>query len=66
MKEGWEYKKLGEVADIVCGHDYKSVIAPNGQYPIYGTGGIMGYATQYRCPSNSVVIGRKGNINKPL
>lgn len=66
MKEGWTYKKLGEIANIICGQDYKSVADPNGDYPIYGTGGVMGYASQYRCPSNSVIIGRKGNINNPI
>ena len=66
MKEGWEIKKLGEVCDIICGQDYKSVKDDNGKYPIYGTGGIMGYASQYRCPANSVIIGRKGNINNPI
>ena len=59
-------KKLGEVCDIICGQDYKSVKDDNGKYPIYGTGGIMGYASQYRCPANSVIIGRKGSINNPL
>ena len=66
MKEGWEIKKLGEICDIICGQDYKSVKDDNGKYPIYGTGGIMGYASQYRCPANSVIIGRKGNINNPI
>ena len=66
MKEGWEIKKLGEVCDIICGQDYKSVKDDNGKYPIYGTGGIMGYASQYRCPANCVIIGRKGNINNPI
>ena len=66
MKHGWEIKKLGEVCDIICGQDYKSVKDDNGKYPIYGTGGIMGYASQYRCPANSVIIGRKGSINNPL
>ena len=41
MKQGWEIKKLGEVCDIICGQDYKSVKDDNGKYPIYGTGGIM-------------------------
>ena len=63
---GWEVKKLGDVCQIICGQDYKSVKDDNGKYPIYGTGGIMGYASQYRCPANSVIIGRKGNINNPL
>ena len=65
-KQDWTYKKLGEVCDIICGQDYKKVQSPNGQYPIYGTGGIMGFANQYRCPANSVIIGRKGSINNPL
>ena len=66
MKQGWEIKKLGEVCDIICGQDYKLVKDDNGKYPIYGTGGIMGYASQYRCPAKSVIIGRKGNINNPI
>ena len=65
-KHGWTYKKLGEVCDIICGQDYKKVESPNGRYPIYGTGGIMGFANQFRCPAYSVIIGRKGSINNPL
>ena len=66
MREGWTYKKLGEVCDIICGQDYKKVESPDGKYPIYGTGGIMGFANQFRCPAYSVIIGRKGSINNPL
>ena len=65
-KHGWTYKKLGEVCDIICGQDYKKVASPEGKYPIYGTGGIMGYATEYRCPACSVIVGRKGSINNPI
>lgn len=60
------YKSIGEICDIVCGQDYKSVQDVNGVYPIYGTGGIMGYASEFRCPANSVIVGRKGNINNPI
>ena len=66
MREGWTYKKLGEICEIICGQDYKKVESPNGKYPIYGTGGIMGYANQFRCPANSVIVGRKGSINNPI
>lgn len=66
MKKDWTYKKLGEVCEIVCGQDYKSIQEDNGLFPIYGTGGVMGRASQYRCPANSIIIGRKGNINNPL
>lgn len=64
--KGWDIKKLGDVCDIICGQDYKSVKDDNGKYPIYGTGGIMGYASEYRCPAETVIIGRKGNINNPI
>lgn len=66
MKEKWKYKKLGEVCEIICGQDYKSIQDDNGMFPIYGTGGVMGRASQYRCPAYSIIIGRKGNINNPL
>ena len=26
----------------------------------------MGYASEYRCPAETVIIGRKGNINNPI
>ena len=66
MKKGWTYRKLGDVCDIICGQDYKAVQDDKGPFPIYGTGGIMGYASQSRCPAYSVIIGRKGSINNPL
>ena len=65
-EKGWEVKTIGDTCNITCGQDYKSVKDDNGQYPIYGTGGIMGWANQYRCPKHSVIIGRKGNINNPI
>jgi type I restriction enzyme S subunit len=67
MKEGWEYKKLGEVADVIHGKNQKEVLSVNGTYPIYGSGGnIMGYATDYLCEAGTTILGRKGSINNPL
>lgn len=66
MKEGWEYKRWADVLTIINGKNQKAVESPNGQYPIYGSGGIMGYALDWLCSENCVIIGRKGNINKPL
>jgi type I restriction enzyme S subunit len=65
-EKGWAISTIGETCTITCGQDYKSVEDANGAYPIYGTGGIMGKAKQYRCPKESVIIGRKGNINSPI
>ena len=62
----WEVKTISDTCSITCGQDYKAVEDEKGKYPIYGTGGIMGYASKFRCPAKSVIIGRKGNINNPI
>ena len=62
----WEVKKWEDVLTIINGKNQKAVENPDGEYVICGSGGIMGRATQYLCPENSVIIGRKGNINKPI
>lgn len=62
----WEVKKWEDVLTIINGKNQRAVENPDGEYVICGSGGIMGRATQYLCPENSVIIGRKGNINKPI
>ncbi|MBQ3290678.1 MAG: restriction endonuclease subunit S [Kiritimatiellae bacterium] len=57
---------LGDVCEVRAGANYKDVEDPNGRYPIYGTGGIMGRASQYRCPAHSVIVGRKGTLDNPF
>ena len=57
---------FADVLDIKNGRNQKEVENPNGAYPIYGSGGVMGRANDYICPANTVVIGRKGSINKPV
>ena len=55
-----------DVLEIKNGKNQRAVEDPNGTYPIYGSGGIMGYANNFICQANTVIIGRKGNINKPI
>lgn len=64
--KGWEMKTFREVLTIKNGKSQKDVENANGIYPIYGSAGeIMGYANDFICNENSVIIGRKGNINSP-
>lgn len=58
--------RFSEVLTIVNGRNQKQVVCDDGKYPIYGSGGIMGYANDYICKAETVVIGRKGSINKPI
>lgn len=66
LPDGWELLEWKNVVNIKNGKDYKSVLNPNGLYPIYGSGGIINYADEYLCKENSIIIGRKGTINNPL
>lgn len=59
-------KVFGDILEIKNGKNQKMVENPNGQYPIYGSGGLMGRADDYLCKANTVVIGRKGSINNPI
>lgn len=66
-KKNWKVKKWEDVVEIINGRVQKDVIDAKGKYPIYGSGGnIMGYAREYLAPENSIIIGRKGTINRPV
>uniref|UniRef100_UPI0039F508FE restriction endonuclease subunit S n=1 Tax=Faecalitalea cylindroides TaxID=39483 RepID=UPI0039F508FE len=61
-----KFKKysLSELATIKYGKNQKKVLSQDGTVPIYGTGGLMGYATEALYSNPSVLIGRKGTIGK--
>ena len=57
---------FNDVLEIKNGKNQKAVENPDGMYPIYGSGGIMGHADDYICDAHTVIIGRKGSINNPI
>lgn len=61
-----KYKRytLAELATIKYGKSQKKVFSEDRGFPIYGTGGFMGYATDFLYDKPSVLIGRKGTIGK--
>ena len=66
-KDKYPLKKWKDVAIIKHGKDYKKNIASDGGYPVYGSGGFMGvYADKNLANENSIIIGRKGTIDKPI
>jgi len=56
--------RLGDLVQIKYGKNQKDVISEEGTIPILGTGGIIGYATEALYDKPSVLIGRKGTIEK--
>lgn len=63
---GMKFKRysLSQLVTIKYGKNQKKVLSDEGKFPIYGTGGLMGYATEYLYDKPSVLIGRKGTIGK--
>lgn len=55
-----------DVLVIKNGRNQKAVECSEGPYPICGSGGVMSRASSYITSANSVIIGRKGNINTPI
>ena len=64
IPEDWEVKPIGECLSIGNGCDYKD--KPFGNIPVYGTGGVITYINDYLYDGQTICIGRKGTINKPL
>lgn len=60
----WEEKLLSELLTIGSGRDYKHL--SDGKVPVYGTGGYMLSVDDYLYDGESVCIGRKGTIDKPM
>ena len=60
-KLSWE-----ECLTIINGKKYDDDYQESGTYPICGSGGIMGYGERMLCPKDTVILGRKGNINSPI
>jgi len=61
----WEKKKIKDLVEIKYGKDQKQISCENGKYPILGTGGEMGRTNDFLIDKPSVLIGRKGTIDKP-
>ena len=60
----WEGKPISKLLTIGSGKDYKHL--SKGDIPVYGTGGYMLSVDDYLYDGESVCIGRKGTIDKPM
>lgn len=65
VPDGWEVKQYRELVALQYGKSPKDIVSDDGDYPVIGTGGVVGMGVDYLSEGQSVVIGRKGTINKP-
>ncbi|KKB34135.1 Type I restriction-modification system, specificity subunit S [Bacillus thermotolerans] len=62
----WDIATLGEVLKIGYGKNQRNVEVEKSDIPILGTGGIIGWSRTPLFEKPSVLIGRKGTIDKPM
>ena len=62
--KGWEETKLKNLCSIGNGKDYKHL--SKGDIPVYGSGGYMTSVNDFLYDGESVCIGRKGTIDRPI
>lgn len=63
-EEDWTERSFRELFEIGNGRDYKHL--EKGDIPVYGSGGHMLSVNDFLYEGESVCIGRKGTIDKPM
>lgn len=59
----WKTVQINDLLEICYGKDFKHL--NKGKYPVLGTGGVIDYVDGFLYSGESILIGRKGTIDKP-
>lgn len=62
IPEGWEVKKFGDVADLNYGKALKKEDRRDGDFPVFGSSGIVGTHDAALVKGPGIIVGRKGNV----
>jgi type I restriction enzyme S subunit len=62
---GWTATRLRRLATIRNGCDHKQIEVDEGGFPVYGSGGQFARCSSYLHRGPSVLLGRKGTIDRP-
>ena len=62
LPEGWERKPVDSIYSIKYGKNLSTkLISENGEYPVYGANGVIGYYDKANCNEQVVLITSRGN-----
>ncbi len=62
VPDGWELKKIADVVKLNYGKALKKDDRIDGEYPVFGSGGIVGYHEKPLVKGPGIIVGRKGNV----
>ena len=63
-RRGWICKTLRDLTTINYGKSPKEVLSVDGSYPVVGTGGTERYGDGFLYDGDSIILGRKGTIDR--
>jgi type I restriction enzyme S subunit len=63
-KNEWKESIVGEHIELVYGDGLPERKRKGGQYPVYGSNGIVGFHNQYLVAAPGIIIGRKGTVGR--
>ena len=62
IPQGWEERNIDDVFSVQYGKMLPtSLLVPNGEYPVYGANGVIGYYTKANCFDYVTLITSRGN-----
>lgn len=64
IPEGWQVRTLREVTTINYGKSPAEILSTDGIYPVVGTGGAERLGKDYLYDGDSIILGRKGTIDR--
>lgn len=62
VPEGWERRKLGDIIQLNYGKALKKDNRIPGDFPVYGSSGIVGSHIKPLISGPNIILGRKGNV----
>lgn len=60
----WESIRISDVCEFKYGKALKSADRNGGDYPVYGSSGIVGFHSEYLTQKPTIIIGRKGSVGE--
>lgn len=65
FSEAWRAVALGDALTLHHGESLLARYSESGAHPVVGSGGIIGYSNHFNHRGPSILIGRKGTIDRP-
>ncbi|MFJ2999620.1 restriction endonuclease subunit S [Raoultella planticola] len=62
VPKGWVTNRLENILELAYGKALKKTERTNGDYPVYGSGGVDGTHNEYLIKGPGIIVGRKGTV----